>query len=320
VSYLECLTLDILADMPVSQAEFALCAMQQIGARATSAHEIVGLGSVNHVFVVSSDSHEKWVVRFCRNPLDNGNYKEESWCLNAAFRHGVAVPQFVAIGKLDGIQFIVQEFVAGENANIRRSPELWRTLGSYSRIVNGIQLDSSAPEGLFGRFGRDPRLSWLSHVEYNLAQLTEDDPLIVHEVYDRSQQPLIRSLIEGLREQVEQFGLSHGDLVPRNVLLPPGGKPTLIDWGSASVGPVPFHDYMRIWADEAEGFSPADLEAFAQGYGVPLRQLHSTLVDMNILSHIDLVRWARDRRPDRLPEITAKSRRVVHQLLQVRRP
>jgi len=126
------------------------------------------------------------------------------------------------------------------------------------------------------------------------------------------------SIIEGLREQVNEFGLQHGDLVPKNVLLPAGGKPTLIDWGSASVGPVPFQDYGRVWADEVEGFSPGDLEAFAQGYGVPFSQLRSTLVDMHILSQIDLVRWARDQRPDRLAEITARSRSVVHQMLQLR--
>ena len=299
--------------------ELASAIARRLGAAPTAAREIVGLGSVNRVFVISLAGGDRWVVRFGRNPLDTSHFAGEAWCLEAAARHGVPAPRLVGAGEFDGTPFIVQTFVDGENADRRRDPELWRTLGGYARRVNGFALDRSAPDALFGRFGRDPRASWSAHVRYNVAQLTSVDPLIDLGVYARADQRELRACIEGLAERVTRFGLSHGDLVPRNVLLPPRGAPTLVDWGSASAGPVPFVDYLRVLADEAgEGFAPADFAAFAEGYGVAPEPLLPTLADIRLLSRIDLVRWALDRRPDRVAEIAAKSALAVREWFAAR--
>lgn len=284
-----------------------------LGAQPTATREIVGLGTVNHVFVVSLATGKTWVVRFGHDPLNTNVYAKEAWCLEAAARHGIPGPKLVAHDEFEGVPFIVQTFIDGLHAHTQRDRDLWRTLGRYARIVNHIPLDSTAPDDLFDRFGRDPLTSWLAHLQYNLDQLTPDDPLIGLEVYARSEQHAIRACIEGLREQVHEFGLTHGDLVPQNILQPPQGLPTLIDWGSARVGPVPFHDYLRIWADE--GFSPGDFAAFAEGYGIAPEHLLSTMVGIHLLSKIDLVRWALDRRPDRLVEIAASSRLTVNRWL-----
>ena len=295
--------------------ELAAAIVRQVGNKPTATREIVGLGSVNHVFVVGTPSGEEWVVRFCRDPSDIDKYDEESWCLLAARRCGVPVPELIAVGELDGVRYIVQSFVEGENADSHRSPELWRTLGRYACMVNDIPMASSAPQGLFGRFGRDPVRDWRAHVEYNLEQLGSDDPLIRLNVYAPSQEQALRACIESLHDRIDRFGLTHGDLVPRNVLLPGAGPATVIDWGSASVGPAPFLDYLRIASDDDhEGFSPADLEAFAEGYGFRIDRVVRLAEDINLLSRIDLVRWALDhQRLDRLPEIVSKARRAVAQ-------
>jgi aminoglycoside phosphotransferase (APT) family kinase protein len=294
-------------------AELATAIVRQLGNKPTVTREIVGMGTVNHVFVVGTPSGEELVVRFCRDPSDIDTYDEESWCLHAARRCGVPVPELIAVGELDGVRYIVQSFVEGENADSHRSPELWRTLGRYACMVNGIAMDSSAPLGLFGRFGRDPVRSWRAHVEYNLEQLGSDDPLIRLNVYAPSQQRALRACIESLHDRIDRFGLTHGDLVPRNVLLPSAGPATLVDWGSASVGPAPFLDYLRIATDDDnEGFSRADLNAFAEGYGLRLDRVVPLAEDIHLLNRIDLVRWALDhQRLDRLPEIVSKARRTV---------
>jgi aminoglycoside phosphotransferase (APT) family kinase protein len=292
--------------------ELASAVARQLGAEPTSAREIVGQGSVNRVFVVSLAGGARWVVRFVRDSLDAGHYAEEAWCLRAAARHGLPVPELVGVGSAFGTPFLVQAFVDGESAAARRDPGLWRTLGGYARVVSGIALDEQAPEGLFVRFGRDCRASWAAHVRYNVEQLTPDDPLIGLGVYDGADQSRLSDCFEALVQRVTQFGLTHGDLVPRNVLIPARGAPTLIDWGSARVGSVPFLDYLRIWADEArEGFTRSELAAFAEGYGVAPEPLLDTMADIHVLSRIDLVRWALDRRPDRVTEIAARSQLAV---------
>jgi len=299
-------------------ARLALAIARSLGAQPIVALEIVGAGSVNHVFAVDLGAGARWIVRFGRNPLDPDCSAKEAWCLRAAARRGLAVPDVLATGDFAGVGFLVQSFVAGENADRRRSAELWRTLGRIAHEVNEIALDSSAPEELFGRFGRDPKAAWLAHVHYNAVRLAPDDPLLELGIYAPPDRNRLRSAVESLAERVSDFGLAHGDLVPRNVLLPPRGSPVILDWGSAQVGPVPYLDHLRIQADEArEGFSPADLAAFARGYGVAPLGLSAILADVYLLARLDLVRWALERRPDRLQEIGARSRAAVADWLRV---
>ena len=281
---------------------------ESIGCRVSSIREIVGRGEVNHGFVVDT-SHGLWVVRFAIDPRDLDDYAKEAWCLQSA---GVPTPELIAVGNLRGVPFIVQSFVDGATGDDRRSPDLWRALGRYSRLINDVPIDQTAPDSLFSRFGRDPAANWRAHIAYNLEVLTPDDPLIRLGVYEPSRQGRLRDAFERLEGKVDRFGLTHGDLVPKNVLVPEGRAPVVIDWGSASTGPVPYHDFLRMWADEAdEGFLPDDLAHFAEGYGIPFETIRATMEDIGFLNRIDLVRWAIDRRPDRLDEVAAKAKRAI---------
>jgi hypothetical protein len=118
-------------------------------------------------------------------------------------------------------------------------------------------------------------------------------------------------VFESLRSRVDSVGLTHGDLVPANVLLPADGPPVLLDWGCAAVGPVPHGDCLGVWENPA--FSRQEFEAFADGCGVALEPMLGTLADLHLLGGIDLVRWALDKRPDRLGEICVQARQAVRQ-------
>jgi len=298
---------------PVSTPrDFALAyaIAEQIGVPASGCREIIGQGTVNHVFVAATAEGEL-VVRFHRDPLDVDDYAGEEWCLKS-LKGEVPVPNCVAVGACQGISFIVQTFEEGENADGRRSPELWRTLGRYAKTINETPLDASAPESLFPRFGRDLLCNWHRHIDYNLAELTPADELLKIGAYEMKHQDELKRAFSNLRHRVTRFGLTHGDLVPKNVLLPPCSPPVVIDWGSAGTGAAPFHDYMRIRQDEAEeAFTDDDLEQFAAGYGSPVRELASTMDDLSLLGKIDKVRWAIDKRPDRVKPSTARAREEV---------
>jgi len=274
--------------------------------------EILGQGAVNHVFVVTT-AEGTLVVRFHRDPLDTDDYAAEAWCLQT-LKEAVPVPSCVALGVCEGIRFIVQSFVEGELADCHRSPDLWRSLGQYARIINEFPLDASAPDSLFPRFGRDLLQNWHRHIDYNLAALTANDDLLMLGAYDIRHQDCLRRAFSNLRQRVTRFGLTHGDLVPKNVLLPPNRSPVVIDWGSASTGAAPYHDYLRVRPDDAEeGFTIDDLECFGQGYGTPVRELASTMDDLSLLNKIDVVRWAIDCRPDRMEAYVALARQAVLQ-------
>lgn len=289
------------------EAELAIAIVESLGQSPLSVLEIIGQGEVNHVFVV-----DDWVVRFGRDPLDTDDYSKEAWCLTQSKTYGIPVPDLIATGTLEGVSYIVQSYVAGDNADEFRSPDLWRTLGRYARKVNEIPCDETAPDSLFPRFGRDLAANWHAHLDYNLAQLTADDPLLSLSVYFPSQADSLRQTFDRLRNRVQIFGLTHGDLVPKNVLLPANGPPVLIDWGSASTGPIPYYDYKRIWLDKAnERFSKDDIVAFAEGYGIPIKSLLATITDLHLLDVVDVVRWAIDQRPDLISRYAQQASKVI---------
>lgn len=277
---------------------------------------IVDRGSVNHVFVVGSDT-EKYVIRFPIDPLQDNDFDVEAWCLAQAADHGIPSPRVVANATLHGVPYLVQTFVDGAPPSSSGVTGWW-TLGAYARIVHGIALTDQAPDGLFSRFGRDVQSAWRSHLDYNDVELGAADPLLKLGVYAPERQGQLRSVVARLGESQFDFGLTHGDLSLRNLLVPLDGPPVLIDWGSASVGPIPYGDLLGLVrmhrAGNVSGMN--ELAAFCDGYGLVLAELLPVMEDLIVLGHLDLVRWAIDNRPDRLGEIVATSRAGIDRLVR----
>jgi len=285
--------------------------LEHLGVTLSALDEIRGLGEVNHVFHAKTSDGE-WVLRFGRDENGFDNFDKEAWCLRRFAVSEIPVPELVSYGEFKAVPYIVYRYVEGQNADHIRSTELWQTLGLYARIVNEIEIDAEAPDSLFSRFGRDLPKSWHAHLNYNLDELTSNDPLIKLGVYELSQQDQIKALIDRLGDKVNQFGLTHGDIVPKNVILPPSGPPILIDWGSASAGPIPHPDLMRIWASpDPETYTPQELSQFTEGYGVDFEDFHQTLTGIQLLNNLDIVRWAIDRRPDLLESKAESSRAFI---------
>lgn len=287
------------------------------GLRPAKITELRGMGSVNHVFIVDTDT-SRCVIRFAIDPLRQNDFQVESWALAQAAMHGIPSPGVVAEGLHREVPYLVQTFVDGVSGTERRSPNLWRTLGEYARTVHAIPVSADAPEGLFSRFGRNLPAAWEAHLGYNLDQLVPADPLISLGAYRSHEQPRLRDAIPQLRSTEWKFGLNHGDLSPRNLLVPPRDKPVLIDWGSACAGPVPFNDLLPLAKAHQIEDNPSarDLDAFADGYGISL-EVGDTLEHLLLLSALDLVRWAIEQRPDLVSEVVASARRVFAQQKQV---
>lgn len=273
--------------------------------------ELVGLGSVNRVFVVGSPG-SRFVVRIAIDPLRAEEFTTEDWCLRRAAAAGILSPEPLAHGVLDGAAFGVQRYVEHLPHERTDRRAVWRELGRYARCVNQLTVTDDAPSGLFSRFGRDLPTAWRAHLEYSLGELNRADPLVTLGVYGPAERRRLRQAISSLGETELSFGLSHGDLAPRNALRRADGSLVLIDWGSASCGPVPYTDLLVLQRpDDLAGPNAGDLAAFAAGYGIELGDLDETLAAIRVLSALDLVRWALERRPDRLTELGAAAREVL---------
>ena len=289
-------------------AQLALAIAEENGLAPIGVEPIVDRGSVNHVFLVRT-SGRSYVVRFARDPRRQDSYAVEAWCLARAAAVGIPSPVLVARGVLGQVPYLVQTFVDGAPGPTGGLAE-WRTLGRYARLIHAIPVTEDAPAGLFSRFGRDLPAAWRAHLDYNLDQLGPSDELIGLGVYSPDELPRLREVLLRLRSLRPGFGLTHGDLTLRNLLLPEGGAPVLLDWDTAAAGPTPYGDLLSLVRMQQEENDPdaAALAAFADGYSLRLPELLPTLHDQLVLGQLDLVRWAREQRPDLVADTVAAAR------------
>ena len=184
------------------------------------------------------------MVRIPIDGLRKDEFEVEQWCLSQAVKQGIPSPRVIGRGDVSGTPYIVLTYVEG--SVVEGDLAAWETLGRYGRMA-GVLEWTSGPDGLFTRFGRDPDDAWRRHLLYNAGQLTEADPLIGLGVYSASELPRLRALVSGLLDQDFGYGLRHGDLAPRNLLKTPSGSLVLLDWGQASVGPIPHGDLLDAY-------------------------------------------------------------------------
>lgn len=307
------------AEEQVRDERLALAIAARHELNTSTIERLDGPGQVNHVFLARGDSGA-FVIRFAIDPLRQNDFPIEAWCLTAAAAHGIPSPHVVASGSMRTVSYLVQSFVRGETASLAPTTQSWRWLGRYARILHSIELTPDAPNRLYSRFGRDLATAWHAHLDYNIGQLTADDPLIELGVYAGEHQSTLTAAITALRDEPMTFGLNHGDLSLRNLLLVDGEDPVLIDWGAATAGPTPYGDLLTLMRVHLAEDNPttAELEAFADGYGVSWYELVPLLESMVALHHLDLVRWAIGRRPDLLDETIENSRRGIERFLRMR--
>jgi serine/threonine protein kinase len=200
-----------------------------------------------------------------------------------------------------------------------RWPQVWHELGRFARLSHSIPVQgfggqlADAGRGLFSN-AHTP--TWEAYINYNIASLATNDALIELGVYSARQREEIASLFGSLLTDTFQFGLCHHDLKPSNTIIVPGGEIALLDWGSAMVHIVPHIDLAEIlrWQDP-QGHN---VRSFVEGYGLSWPKFKALLPQVQALQLIrafDLVRWAIDRRPDRLVECAARVKRLLERTL-----
>ncbi len=277
---------------------------------------IVGKGSVNDIFVVATAA-SRFVVRV-NDEASHAQFKKEAWCIAQASAAGIPSPQVLDVGTRGGHAYMVQTYVTGENGADKSADTtcVWRALGYYARIIHGIATDG------FGEVLSPDRPgvftdTWSRFLTYNIDSLTNDDPLLRLGVMTPTHAQKIGRVFRELREKPFRFALNHGDLALRNTLVERSGTVALLDWGCAEAHVVPHFDLIEIrrssLAPTASGFA-----AFLDGYELSLAEYHTMLPDLDslaLLRAFDKLRWALDRKPERVPPFVRVARQAVQQKL-----
>lgn len=257
------------------------------------------------------------VVRFAKvsdqvaDPFD-----VEEWCLLAAAAAGMPSSPMVARGWLDGLSYLVVDYVVGDTPSAS-DPGAWKSIGRFASALAELDV-TDAPEALFSRFGRDLDAAWLAHLDYNRAALTEGDELVDLGLYRPDERSRLLHLLDSLHRRSLPQGLIHGDMSTRNLLS--GERYTLIDWGAATVGPVVWGDLERIhrWKlleDPESDVSDVAWANVLEGSGLTDAEATTVVRELTVLQALDVIRWALDVRPDRLSGLVPQSTALLGRVL-----
>lgn len=269
--------------------------------------------SVSEVFLVSfAERHV--VARFnALSELDR--FQKEAWCIDVAARAGVPGPAVLAICSEGDHSFMVESYAAGHRGDALPAADqgtMWRDLGGYLRRIHAI------PVGGFGEKHADlteddSNRGWIRYLDYNRSALTPHDPLLELKALDSEEQKVLRDTFDGLARLPVRFGLCHGDPSPWNVIRGDDGELRLIDWGEAHAHVVPHFDLGVILDGRLDDQAPA-FEQLLVGYGLDRAGYDAIRRDvwaLRLLIATDLVRWAIDRKPERLSAKIATLRALL---------
>ncbi len=277
---------------------------------------IEGKGSVNQIFVARAGSSQV-VVRMSDDPEAAGQYEKEAWCIEHAARRGIPGPKVLANGEARGFAYMIQTFIEGDDgreSSVAPS-RLWRALGKYAKLIHAIEVGGLGLE-LSDITRGDSQSSWLSHVNYNIESLCADDALIDLKVLTWPQSNAVRGMFEVLRGRRFDFGLTHGDISLKNVIVGESGEVSLLDWGSAAADIVPHMELIELLRMNMLENDPdaAGLRSFLDGYGMTPAAFEAMRPDLEallLLRAFDKLRWAIDHHVRNLEDYVSEARRVL---------
>ncbi|MBD3919196.1 aminoglycoside phosphotransferase family protein [Paenibacillus sp. PR3] len=282
-------------------------------------YQILDKGMINQVCVVETERN-KVVVRM-NNQSTYPSYIKEQWCIEQAASAGIPGPRVLSVGICEDTAYMIQSFVEGENgldSGVLSRTETWRQLGRYAKMIHAIPVKGYGenlvnPEQ--GEWVSPPHPgsdgSWQGYIQHNIKCLTDEDPLIRLGVLTPEESIKLRELFVKMSTESYLFGLIHGDLTLKNVLVDSTGQMTVIDWGNAAVAPVPHGDLIHLLLHQMleDGLNDVEFNAYLDGYGMNQEELIVTR-QLMLLKSFDTVRWAIDRSPDQIESYAAIAKQV----------
>ncbi|HRR07691.1 MAG TPA: aminoglycoside phosphotransferase family protein [Rhodothermales bacterium] len=283
---------------------------QEFSETILSISEITGLGSVNRVFEIHGRRGE-YIIRLNTNEKKL-EYQKENWCISKIRDLGIPTPKVLSFGLVKNISFMVQEKVKGINGvkcNRTKRKEIWRNLGKYAKIFQQVKRieENEVEENEFHK-------NWKSCLEYNIAELNEEDSLVKKKIFSITEHTKIRMALSSIASIDFKVGLVHGDLCPRNVIIN-DDIIYLLDWGTAEINVVPHTEIgILLLSEEA---SKVDINYFLKGLGLPPNKymaIEHELKILNLLHRLDKYRWAEGHGISSIEGYTEKIKKAFDQI------
>lgn len=260
---------------------------------------IVNRGQVNQIYFLKTPK-ESYILRADVSEDNTGRFEKEKWCSEVSNENGVLSPKVFTIGLENGHPYMIMSYVEGTDGDeSTEKDKIWKTLGEYARKIHSIPVEG------YGEGMTSPGVfkdSWSRYLDYNISSLTPDDKAIELGVITEKESEKIKEIFLNLKNKNFKFGLTHYDLSLKNTILTTRGEVCLIDYGSAKVAPAPYADIAEI-LDSSLDENSEQFALFLEGYGFTYQdyeKIKPDIAQLNLLIHLDKLRWAIDRRKDKI--------------------
>jgi len=274
---------------------------------------ITNRGQVNQIYLVET-TEEKYILRADLSEDNTNRFQKEMWCAQIVSELGVVSPKVFTTGLEGGRPYMIISHIEGTDGDeSTEKDKIWCTLGKYASRIHSIPVKGYGEGMISPGVFKD---SWSRYLDYNISSLTPNDKVIELGVITEKQSEKIKEIFLNLKNTNFKFGLTHYDLSLQNTILTTSGEVCLIDWGSAKVAPVPHLDISEILDCSLEENSK-QFSLFLKGYGFTYQdyeKIKSEMAQLNLLIHMDKLRWAIDRRKDKISHF---SQEVKNKLAKV---
>ena len=286
------------------------------GEKVIDVNPILNRGQVNQIYLLKTLT-EKYILRTDLTEDNTNRFKKEMWCSEVANEHGVISPKVFTIGLEGGHPYMIMSYVEGKNGDESTDDEkdkIWNELGKYARKIHSIPVEGYGEGMTVPGVFKD---SWSRYVNYKISSLTPDDKVIELGVITEKESEKMKNIFLELLNTNFNFGLIHYDLSLKNTILTPQEEVCLIDWGSAKSAPVPHLDIAEILDSSLEENSK-QFALFLEGYGLTFQEYEKIKPEMakvNLLIHTDKLRWALDRKPEKIGHFSQEVKNKLAKVL-----
>lgn len=271
-------------------------------------------GNTNEIYIIEL-AENKLVIRI--SPESNiSQFEKEKWGMEQAVRVGVLVPKIIKVGTYESTVYMIQEYIDGLHGTDDSVDKtfIWKELGRYAKAIHSISSkgfgDYMSSPGVFGG-------DWNRYVDYNIQGLDESDKLLSMNVLTAEQSKKIKTLFENLKEEAFNFGLNHGDISLKNVIVN-NDKVVLLDWGSSESHVVPHFDIVEVLQSSFDFDSENQyFKAFISAQGITdedFLNLKPSVDAVILLRAIDHLRWAIDKKTEKVEHMAEVVDRVLSYL------
>lgn len=275
---------------------------------------ILDRGEVNRVYLVKQKT--KTTVFRLNDIAELARFKKEVWCSEEATKKGIPGAQVIDIGVRNNIAYMILEFIPGLNGNdiTGDKSKIWFDLGLLASKIHSIGTEGFGEDMIYPGQFMD---TWERYVKYNVTSLNNEDKLLKMHVLNPDDSARLREEFSNLLEKQFRIGLTHGDLSLANVITK-NEEISLIDWGSAESTVVPHFEIIGILEDSLSESDPL-FSIFLKGYGIEQKEyieMKPDIVALTLLRAVDKLRWAIDRSPDNVEEMSGKVTKLLSSQLK----